>query len=156
MKKGLVELSDFILSKKEFLELNEEQFDSWQENGTLEQGGHGLTEEGYHLMSFRYRGVIVIERMKDVNAVWFMAIVAAWLTDNNEDRDKYNLDDPEIEIIKLDEKLIDIELTLDFVDEMYLSEAEDGPIECIGRSWTIDGFVPDVAETVDVQEGELK
>lgn len=100
----------------------------------LASGGHNCTPQGWHLANLRYRGVLFIERIAQQAAIMLLIQCRAWLDENDDTRDKYKLTDPDVSLVPLDSgDLVDLIVSCDFVDPVYLAEAADGPVEWNGR-----------------------
>ncbi len=147
----LQDLSDYLRQRLDLLGINREQFESWQEEGTLEPGGRNETEQGVHLLDWRYRAVLVFERIPVNRAGLLLAFVQAWLDDHDPDRDDRPLPAPTGQI-DLDDRntLADVEITLDFIDPLYLVADDSGLIEWNGRRWGFGDYDLWTAESVTV------
>ena len=128
------EFADHLKSKAMELGVAPENHNAETASMTLAQGGHNLTSEGWHLADLRYRGVL------------------AWLDDNDDTRDKYRLADPEIDLISLDASgLVDLIITCDFVDPVYITPAEGGRIR-----WNGEDFEPIEYDLWVAERGEVR
>ena len=100
----------------------------------LASGGHNLTKQGWHLANLRYRGVLLVERIARQAAIMLLIHCRAWLDDFDDTRAMYSLDDPDVSLVPLDSgDLVDLIVSCEFVDPVYLAEAEDGTVEWNGR-----------------------
>lgn len=136
------------------LNVKKEQFESWQEDGTLEPGGRQETEQGVHLLDWKYRAVLCFERIPARHAGLLLAFVQAWLDDHDPDREDRPLPAPEGQI-DMDDKhnLADVEITVDFIDPVYVVEDDNGLIDWDGRKWTFGDYDLWIAEAAVVGHG---
>jgi hypothetical protein len=127
-----------------------EQFDSWTEQVDLQQVW-GETEQGLHMGNMRYRAVISMERFND-HPGRLMALVGSWLERNDPDRDRHDLPAPtfSIEPIDLANGLFDVDLVMELVDPLYLSEDPAGEYEAFGKTWSFAPFDLWIAESGEV------
>lgn len=127
-----------------------EQLDSWTEQVALVHIWKE-TELGLHMGNMRYRAVVSFERFQD-HPGRLMALVGSWLETNDPDRDRYDLPEPtfDIEPIDLANDLFDVDLVLELVDPLYLSEDPAGEFEAFGKTWSFKPFDLWVAESGEV------
>lgn len=127
-----------------------EQLDSWTEQVDLAQVWND-TEQGLHMGNMRYRAVISMERFQD-HPGRLMALVGSWLETHDPDRDRHELPAPtfSIEPIDLGNDLFDVDLELELVDPLYLSEDPAGEFEAFGKTWSFEPFDLWVAESGEV------
>lgn len=102
--------------------------------------GHGL-----QLGIFKYQAVVSIEDFKG-DASLLLALVLAWLEDNDPERDHAALPDPEVDVAELDNKHFDVELAIEFEEALEIVPDEDGPLTFRGKQWRIASVEIDVAE----------
>lgn len=128
----------------------DEQLDSWTEQVDLVQVWNE-TELGLHMGNMRYRAVVSMERFNS-HPGRLMALVGSWLEVNDPDRDRYDLPAPtfSIEPIDLANDLFDVELVLELVDPLYLSEDPTGEFEAFGKTWSFEPFDLWIAESGEV------
>ena len=134
-----------------FLELQKyKKFDAWVENIELKTRG---SNEGNKVLlhTMEYRAVFSIEgyAYQKYPIELFNARLLTWLADND---DRQDLEDssPNITIDLLDNETADIELTLQFEEDVYITEIEGGPIEYAGRTWALEEPEHDVAESFEL------
>lgn len=127
-----------------------EQLDSWTEQVDLVQVW-AETDQGLHMGNMRYRAVMSMERFQD-NPGRLMALVGSWLERNDPDRDRHDLPAPSfaIEPTDLGNDLFDVDLVLELVDPLYLSEDPAGEFEAFGKTWSFEPFDLWVAESGEV------
>jgi hypothetical protein len=109
--------------------------------------GHGIV-----VGRIKYDAVIQIEGYKD-DGILFVAFVTAWLQDNDPDRDRLGLADPEVDITLEGRGTADIDLSIEFDEPLELVPDEAGPISYNGRRWRVADVPIDVAESLDDMEG---
>lgn len=128
----------------------QEQLESWTEQVDLVQVWNE-TELGLHMGSMRYRAVVSMERFNG-HPGRLMALVGSWLEVNDPDRDRYDLSAPSfaIEPIDLAHDLFDVDLVLELVDPLHLSEDPAGEIEAFGKTWSFEPFDLWIAESGEV------
>ncbi len=130
------ELVAFLKEKAAARGVPAENFDAETATMTLLPGGHNLTETGWHLANFKYTGAILIERVKRADAVMILLHARAWLDDNDDTRDDYKLPEPTAALMPLDAgDLVDVVISCDFVDPVYISEADDGELSWCGKKF---------------------
>lgn len=123
-----------------------EQLDSWASQVNLELIWKPDLK-GMHFADMRYSAVVVFERFAD--EPWrLMALLAGWLQTYDPDRD--DLPNPTLAIDILDNDLADVEITLEFVESLYLAEDPDGEIEAFDKTWSFIPFDLWVAEKGEV------
>lgn len=140
-----------LVSLRSYLEpLYPYKFDSWVEDMTLK--GRGSVEGNKVLLhTLEYRAVISMESFayQEASIELFSARLLTWLADND-DRSELNDKDPDISCTLLDDEVAEIEVTLQFEEDVYISESEGGAIEYADRTWDLVEPEHDVAESCDV------
>lgn len=127
-----------------------EQLDSWAEQVNLTLVWK-LEEHGLYLGDMRYRAVIVLERSAG-HPFRLVALLAAWLVSHDPDRHLDALPAPTFDIDQLDPDLADIEISLDFIEPVYLAEAIGGEIAAFDKTWDFvpyDLWIAEVGEVSD-------
>jgi hypothetical protein len=127
-------LTAFLLERRLVLP---EQLDSWAEHITLPLCWKP-TDKGLHMGDVQYRAVISLERYAD-HPARLMALVGYWLELHDVNREDDDLGPPTFEIDQLDPDVADVELQLEFIEPLHLSEDETGEFEAFGKRWA---FVP--------------
>lgn len=124
----------------------------WIENIELQvKGTYDGTKVLLHTM--QYRAVFSIEdyayRRHSIELL--EAQLVTWLGDND---DRSELDDPmpNIDVDVLDDDTADVEITLQFEEDVYIVEAEDGPIVFKGKRWQLENPEHDIAESGNVTD----
>lgn len=141
--KKLKALTSYLLARNLVMP---EQLDSW-----ASQVNQDLIWKpdlkGMHFADMRYSAVVVFERFADEPGR-LMALLAGWLQTYDPDRD--DLPNPAFAIDILDNDLADVEITLEFVESLYLAEDPDGEIEAFDKTWSFIPFDLWVAEKGEV------
>jgi len=128
------ELSDHLKTQSATMGVPPENFQGEIARMQLAPGGRNCTPQGWHLANLRYRGVLLIERIAQQSAIMLLIQCRAWLDENDDTRDDYKLADPEISLVPLDSgDLVDLIVSCDFVDPVYLAEDPNGTVEWNGR-----------------------
>lgn len=140
------ELCEYIKTNTTLLKIRNSQFESEITDLTVEPGGHNESIKGWHFANFKYRGTIYIERMPGESLSLLMALIRAWLDEFDDLRDKYKLADPKVETINENNKLLTVMGAIEFVDDVYLVEDENGPIRWFGKNYTTGEYPYNVAE----------
>lgn len=125
-----------------------EQLQSWVEQMDSELIWKE-TERGLHMGDMTYRAIFDLERFNG-SPSRLLALVGTWLEANDPDREDLSAPAFVIEPIDLDNDLFDVELTLQFVEPLYLTEDDDGEFQAFGKTWSFVAYDLWVAE-----EGEV-
>jgi len=147
MRSRLTELNEHLKEKAAALGVKVENYESEMENAVTRSAGLKISEQGLHFMNLHYRGVIWVDEMPQKHVGLLLCLVWCWLLENDDTRDTYSLDDPEFDIVEMDNKLCNVEIAIDFVDPFYLTETENGPIEFNGKTYDDGEFDLWIAET---------
>lgn len=123
--------------------VDENQLDSWMENGKVVPASRNLGN-GFLICRFQYEAVISIERFAKNERV-LMALVCAWLHDHDSERQSQELPPPDIDVEILDNQTADVELRVMFREDISLKDSDEGDIPFNGRRWHVAPVVPDVA-----------
>lgn len=138
------QLSQYFLDTKL---VSREQMDSWMEGGTIEHVGNE-TEFGFELCRCRYQAIFSFERFNQPPATLF-AMVTGWLQTNDSLRGELELSEPDIDIDINDDNVADVQLSIEFIEPVYLVEDPiNGIIEAYGKKWAFDAYALSVAETL--------
>jgi len=107
--------------------------------------------DGLHMADMRYRAVVLLERLAD-HPGRLMALLGSWLETHDQDRD--GLPEPTFDVEQLDPDLADVEITVEFIEPLYLTEDAQGEIEAFGKRWAFVPFDLWVAEHGEVSDGQ--
>ncbi|PJE55641.1 phage tail protein [Marinomonas sp. BSi20584] len=129
---------------------NSEKFEAWPEE--LEQVSRGKLEGNRVLLyTMKYRAAYSIEEYAYCKYPFEIlhTKLITWLADNDERSDMEGRE-PKIDVDLLDDETANIEITLDFEEDVYITEDESGDIEYFGKMWRLDAPDHDVAESFDL------
>ena len=132
--------------------LHRERFFAFADQGVLIPTGKDLGN-GVEVGRFKYDAVIQIERYPG-DAYHLLALVSAWLADNDPDRNDLDLADPEVDISLNDDRTADVDLAVEFEEALEIVPMDGGPIAFAGRTWAVADAPVDVAEAVEGMDGE--
>jgi len=151
------ELCAYLQAQAATLKFRPEQCDTEIEDFTVADGGHQQTVKGYWFANFRYRGVLYIERLPLASLPVLAVQVKAWLDENDDVRYDFKLPDPQIQAAELDDKTLDVVVTVEFIDPVYLAPAADGKgnVNWNGKSWTVAEYAVNVAEAGTVNDAQV-
>ncbi|WP_226648146.1 phage tail protein [Microbulbifer variabilis] len=130
----------------------ETKLDAWMENGRLASASKNLGN-GIRVSRAEYDAVILLEEYRGDSALLF-ALVTTWLMEHDKDRDKYQLAEPEIEVTPIDKNLVDVEITIRFLENVDLVPDDNGPITYQGQRYAV-AVVP-IDEPNQVAVGDNK
>ncbi len=109
--------------------------------------GHGM-DIAYQ----RYSAEFYIDRLpfKKYDPAVLFANVAAWLMDNDEDREEQlgELKDPDIEVVLEDEQNAEVVIQIVFEEPIKVIEDANGDIYWRGKQWKIEEYEVWVAENL--------
>ncbi|EJM93499.1 P2 phage tail completion protein R (GpR) [Pseudomonas sp. GM74] len=109
-------------------------------------------ELGLHMGDMRYRAVIFLERFTEQPAR-LMALLGTWLVNNDPDRHLDELPAPTFDIEQMDPDASDVEITVEFIEPLHLTESPDGEFEAFGTTWALEPFDLWIAERGEVLYG---
>lgn len=135
--KTLTAWDEYLSQNRDLLGIKPEQAECWLENAEIVPGGNKETEHGLHYLDFEYRVATVIERLpQEVGGL--LILLAYQFVNTLGERD--GLDWPSMSVTALDDgKFVDVEITYDARDAIYLVPVENSPIEINGQKM---GFGP--------------
>lgn len=114
-----------------------EQFESWAEDIRIiplfENGA-----EGYRAAQISYKAMFDIEKFdnkKDENILFI--ILAGYIQENDNDRQKDNLGEPELQIDNNGDETLDIGIEVNFLEDIYLIPADDGIFSFYGVRYNL-------------------
>lgn len=112
-----------------------EQISSWSEEGDLELSIDNLGE-GFQLSRYEYDGFIQIRNFSGSASV-LLAVVSAWIIENDPDRDRDGLSAPEIDVRPVDNKRTEVDIEIRFQERVYITEDISGPILFRGKRYRV-------------------
>lgn len=113
-----------------------EQFDSWMENGKMIPFNKKMGADQLVICRYQYDAVFTFEGYTG-SPDMLMVIICAWLIENDNDRDKYNLAAPDIDVDMVDDNRANVEVTITFSESIDLVKDELGLIHIHGARWRI-------------------
>ena len=131
--------------------LPREKFTAFADQGELLLSGRDLGL-GIEIGRVRYDAVIQIDGYPG-DGVLLLAVIMAWLSDNDADRDGLGLRDPEIDVTLNPDGSADVDLAVEFLEAVEIVPDEGGQIEHAGRTWRVQTVPVDVAEDLENFEG---
>ena len=144
------ELQKYLKARLPQLGILPEQFDTVVDKLTLGEGGHHETAEGYHFCNLRYTGLIYLERLPAAQLPLLALLVRSWIDEHDDTRSRARLPDPELDVAPLDgDSLVDVVVTLEFVDPVFLAPAADDAVDAVdwnGKRYSVAEYTVAVAE----------
>ena len=128
-----------------------ENIDAWVEDPKVEPRAKDMGQDSILLYRQTYNAVISIERFphKKTPVELLFGHVAAWLMNADlPEHDDLPVTSNDVDV--LDAESADIELTFEFIEDVYAVVDPDGPISLNGQQYRLDDAVINVAE-----EGEV-
>lgn len=106
--------------------------------------------QGLNLLVMIYDAEFYFERFpfKKFSTATLYAMLGAWLMDND-NRDEYDLADPEVEVTIEDENNAELLITVEFREPIMVVEDPDGLIELGGKNYIIAPYEIWVAENFE-------
>ncbi len=148
--KTLNSLNELIYQNRKVLGISLNSFDVFMESGTLEAGTNKEDENGLHYADYRYQVALQIENMHADRGGNLLVLLHQWVT-ALENRDDLNA--PDILTTALTGQKLDVEMTLEVRDPIYLTRSDDGPIVIRGKRYSFGAHVLNVAESVTLTAG---
>lgn len=128
--------------------VKKEHLDSWAEDGRMipstENKGGGIL-----ICKFKYQAILIVEGYSKAPEL-LMALVCAWLINEDAEREDQNLKKPDIDIDMTDDRTADVEITVEFQEDIELVKDEQGVIELLGIRYSIANAGADTANEVGV------
>lgn len=125
-------LAEFLKSKNIFAP---ENFDYWMENGRVDYSG-AKNGKGITVCYFEYDAVFSVERYAG-SADLFLVLIATWLMQNDDNREKLELESPTVDVSQLDDNSVDVEVTCRFSEPITLMPDDNGEIDFNSKRWSI-------------------
>ena len=147
--KKLEALTKFLLEKKF---VSADDFDSWMQNGVLQFSGKNLGD-GLLLFRLNYNAYFSIEEYTgeaDLLCVHFVT----WLMDNDPCRDEDNLPEPSIDVDVNEHGVVDIEVSINFIEDVEIVEDPDGDITFNGKTWSLGEVEISVVDEISIGDNE--
>lgn len=126
------------------------KIDSWMENGRLVPAAKDLGL-GFLICRFEYDAVISIEHFNGDEKLFF-ALVCAWLHDYDPGRDKDELQPPDIDVDIVDDCKADVDIKIEFREDVEIVEDDQGLIPFNGKRWSLSKVPLDIVEEAAVDD----
>ena len=149
--KGLTDLHTILTDHRQALKTSAKNWDVWMENGTLKSGGMLEDANGYQYANLEYRAVIYVERLAADRGALLMALIRQYA--NQREGEDHKTIDIEFDQTNLNGKQINLEITLQLTDILYMTEVEDSPIEWAGKKLAPGAHTLNIAEIGNVTGG---
>lgn len=149
--KGLNDLHEILTENRQALKTSAKNWDVWMENGTLKSGGMLEDENGYQYANLEYRAVVYVEKLPSDRGALLIALIRQYA--NQRERENSKTIDIEFDQTNLNGKQINLEITLQLTDILYMTEVEDSPIEWAGKKLAPGAHTLNIAETGNVTGG---
>jgi hypothetical protein len=150
--KTLNSLNELIYQNRKVLNVSLNSFDVFMESGKLEAGSNKEDDNGLHYADYRYQLALQIENMHADRGGILLVLLHQWVTALEYRSD---LDAPDIVTTVLTGQKLDVEMTLEVRDPIYLTRDDEGPIVIRGQKYSFGDHVLNVAESVTVT-GSIK
>ena len=149
--KSLNDLNELIWQNRQSLGISRQNYDVFMEGGTLEPGGLRHDENGIRYADYRYDMALEIEQLHSDRAAILMVMLRQWV-DGLENRN--GLDEPKLLTTPLSSKKVDVEMTLEVRDPIYIHPDVNGPLELAGVRYSIGEAVWNVAQQGRIRQGD--
>ncbi len=149
--KGLNDLHEILKENRQALKTSAKNWDVWMENGTLKSGGMLEDENGYQYANLEYRAVVYVEKLPSDRGALLIALIRQYA--NQRERENSKTIDIEFDQTNLNGKQINLEITLQLTDILYMTEVEDSPIEWAGKKLAPGAHTLNTAESGSVTGG---
>ena len=127
--------------------ITRDQMTSFADQGKLSLTGKDLGT-GFEIGRFRYDAVISMERCPSTIAELLLTFLAAWIGENDSDRDSLGLADPDVDVSLSDDNAVDVEISVEFDEALVIVPDLEGPVAFNGQMWRVADAVVNVAEHV--------
>lgn len=128
-------------------------FDSRMEDGGLLLEPKNMGPTGSNVAYLTYRAVYTLEGLPfhECDPAVLLATVAAWLQDNDPERERFELPNPKYSNDRADEYTADLEIQVTFVEPLRLCPDEKGPVLWGGQYWAVEPYEIWVVDQLHVQ-----
>lgn len=125
--------------------------EAWQTDGKL----HIIQDDlgkGFVIAKWQHSAVIAIERLPHTkfNPYTILAILAAWLADNDWPQDDFDLADPAIDIDIISDDHAQLFINIELIDDLGIVEDEQGQIPYMGKKYRLENVPIDWAEQIEI------
>ena len=153
MNYKLNQLEIYLKSKKELLNITDANIDSFISQGQLRAGKHIETVDGFSFAYFEYEGRISIDNLLNEKFELLMIFIKAWLDDFDNLRKK--LPQPIFTKEKIDDNNEKVVVTIKFIDELFLTPDETGPINWQQGTFSIEAHDVKIATSGTVNSAKI-
>ena len=108
-------------------------------------------ETGYQYANLEYRAVVYVEKLPSDRGALLIALIRQYA--NQRERENSKTIDIEFDQTNLNGKQINLEITLQLTDILYMTEVEDSPIEWAGKKLAPGAHTLNTAESGSVTGG---
>lgn len=149
--KKLKQLNHFLLQQNF---VDENKIASWMESGKLDPANKKM---GASLLVCRchYTAIFSIEGFTG-NPDLLFVLVCTWLMINDTQRDDYELPAPDIDIDILDNDSADIEIQIEFKEDIHIVPSTTGTIEYDGQQWALGASEVHTVEEIAVNDNATR
>lgn len=130
---GLVSHLNSVIPKRQH-----KLIECWMEDieimiGSKNQG------QGSDIGFISYSAQFTFERFpfKDIDPAMIIANVIAWLEDNDQHRERFELNDPSFDIDAESDKTVSLALDIEFIEPLMVVPDENGNILWHGQKWSL-------------------
>lgn len=153
----LTTLKETITEQADILGIKPAQVDVWMEGGELEDGSYKETESGLHIQDLKYRACVAIDDLLDDNGQSaFLALLVKQFAKSIDEDNQQGLDGISLHIEQLDEKKVDVEITLGIREPQYVVEVQNSPIEFNGKKWGFGTATFNIATELNDVSADVK
>jgi len=134
----LQQLTGFLLNRFGAV-IQRNEIDAWMERGQLTITGTDQGQ-GYEMAQWKYQAVLSIEKFphRKTDPYILFAQVAAWLADNDPERDENDLADPAIDIDVVSKDHAELLIEVELLDKLGLIPDEAGDVLFNGQNYKLD------------------
>ncbi len=111
-----------------------EQVAGWSEEGEAKFSVIDLGS-GFELCRYRYNGYFEIKEYSD-DANVLIALITSWIIEHDNDRDRYNLKPPEIDVRIVSDKAVNLDIEIEFEESVRIVEDDNGKILYRGKRYS--------------------
>lgn len=115
--------------------VDENLVQSWAEDATAtpraREKGNGL-----HVCRFQYTGVVTLDAFSGSEDL-LLAVLTTWVMDNDTNRDRDDLEPPQIDLTIRDDSTADVDISLVFIEDITIVPDAAGPITYRGQQWAL-------------------
>lgn len=133
--------------------IRREQVHAFVDQGVNRPTGKDLGH-GVEIGRFRYDAVLQCERVPVECSELLLSLIISWLSDNDPERESFELSDPDVDVTINDMRTCDVDITVEFDEGLQIVPDPTGSIPFNGMMWRVANVPVDVAEALDDFSGE--